>query len=298
MDEKLVTRITMGNKRKIRVSSGIQTRDGHRGQKSSVYYVSIIWPDGRQKEEIVTYGVYCRWIEGLTADIIYTCSNIPGGELIHINTVNIVYLNNEIPTNAVSHYVQKTADMLKEIQKVPTKQEHQPLDKGFKKGIVYIILVAAAVIFAIAFGDINENPGRDVLFKQDTIMKIIGIVVGLIIIIAAIVVMGKAPKKSESATKGWKFEVVNVGPIGNGVGQELFLCSLNNDGWTEGYPYLRYVTKGNVSYAKGDIVVITLSKIVKLDINASNPNLWYFDISYLGDGDVAKSKTGRMIIKL
>lgn len=190
-------------------------------------------PDGRQKEEIVTYGVYCRWIEGLTADITYTCSNIPGGELIHINTVNIVYLNNEIPTNAVSHYVQKTADMLKEIQKVPTKQEQQPLDKGFKKGIV----------------------------------------IGLIIIIAAIVVMGKAPKKSESATKGWKFEVVNVGPISNGVGQELFLCSLNNDGWTEGYPYLHYVTKGNVSYAKGDIVVITLSKIVKLDINASNPNL-------------------------
>lgn len=52
MGEKLVTRITMGNKRKIRVSSGIQTRDGHRGQKSSVYYVSIICQTEDKKKKL------------------------------------------------------------------------------------------------------------------------------------------------------------------------------------------------------------------------------------------------------
>lgn len=82
------------------------------------------------------------------------------------------------------------------------------------------------------------------------------------------------------------FKIVNC--INTPDGMEVYLSTVGNNLNPVGYPYFKYKTAEYTKYKTGDIVRIDMKKITKLDLCSTNPQCWFYDISYLKEDDMEK----------
>lgn len=91
-----------------------------------------------------------------------------------------------------------------------------------------------------------------------------------------------------------KFEVVDLLSQMDGYLYVVF-AALDQYGHPFVYPYCLYRTADKKTYAKGQVYTIDMQKVTSLNLNLTDPEFWFYDISYINQNDIVLSNTGHFV---
>lgn len=254
-------------------------------------------------------GNYNRWIEGLQAVITFEKMELLGGIEYRLESLEIIYSNNQKPESVISNFVEDTKLNISQfVASKGIKKEKVTTNKSEHRLFPFISLLAIGVIAAIEFANIFLSflfrkkqlvTRRIYILSYLCIWEIInislfiltkqGLYVGYLIFYAVLIVlyilftMGKG-KNIEDKRTIRRYEVREKNNTSEGC--EIIMASYDMDNVATGYPYVRYITSLPDKYNVGVVIELDIKKINKLELNTDNPNKWMFDISYLHEGYV------------
>lgn len=145
-EQKIVETVTLGKKRRNR--NYLSASDNRR--RIDEYIVMAILPNG-ENIEIKTYmGNYNRWIEGLQAVITFEKMELLGGIEYRLESLEIIYSNNQKPESVISNFVEDTKLNISQfVASKGIKKEKVTTNKSEHRLFPFISLLAIGVIAAM-----------------------------------------------------------------------------------------------------------------------------------------------------